>query len=111
LFVMLSKFAVGETRVEIQESVREKDVYIIQSGGGKVNDHLVIRDITLARVREKREDSGDSPGRGSLAGGNGDEKGETRVEIQESVREKDVYIIQSGGGKVNDHLLELPQMP
>ncbi|KAL2222729.1 ribose-phosphate pyrophosphokinase [Thermoascus aurantiacus ATCC 26904] len=39
--VLLSKFSVGETRVEIQESVREKDVYIIQSGGGKVNDHLM----------------------------------------------------------------------
>ena len=29
------------------------------------------------------------------------------MEIQESVRGKDVYIIQSGGGKVNDHLMEL----
>lgn len=38
---LLSKFAVGETRVEIQESVRGKDVFIIQSGGGKVNDHLM----------------------------------------------------------------------
>jgi ribose-phosphate pyrophosphokinase len=38
---LLAKFAVGETRVEIQESVRGKDVFIIQSGGGKVNDHLM----------------------------------------------------------------------
>lgn len=39
--VLLSKFSVGETRVEINESVRGKDVFIIQSGGGKVNDHLM----------------------------------------------------------------------
>ncbi|KAL9069736.1 MAG: hypothetical protein Q9161_005321 [Pseudevernia consocians] len=32
--VLLSKFSVGETRVEIKESVRGKDVYIIQSGSG-----------------------------------------------------------------------------
>ena len=32
---------------------------------------------------------------------------ETRVEIKESVRNKDVYIIQSGSGAVNDHLMEL----
>ena len=38
---ILSKFSVGETRVEIGESVRGKDVYIIQSGGGKVNDHFM----------------------------------------------------------------------
>jgi ribose-phosphate pyrophosphokinase len=49
--VLLSKFAVGETRVEIQESVREKDVYIIQSGGGKVNDHLVELLITISACK------------------------------------------------------------
>lgn len=32
--VLLGKFKVGETRVEIEESVRGKDVFIIQSGGG-----------------------------------------------------------------------------
>lgn len=49
--VLLSKFAVGETRVEIQESVREKDVYIIQSGAGKVNDHLIELLITISACK------------------------------------------------------------
>lgn len=46
--ILLSKFSVGETRVEINESVRGKDVYIIQSGGGKVNDHLMELLITIS---------------------------------------------------------------
>ena len=29
------------------------------------------------------------------------------MEIGDSVREKDVYIVQSGGGRVNDNLMEL----
>ena len=33
--------------------------------------------------------------------------GETMVEIQESVRGKDVYIIQTGSGTVNDSIMEL----
>ena len=45
--IILSKFSVGETRVEIGESVREKDVFIVQSGGGKVNDHLMELLITI----------------------------------------------------------------
>jgi len=45
--IFLSKFSVGETRVEIGESVREKDVFIVQSGGGKVNDHLMELLITI----------------------------------------------------------------
>ncbi|OJJ44344.1 hypothetical protein ASPZODRAFT_71800 [Penicilliopsis zonata CBS 506.65] len=49
--VLLSKFAVGETRVEIKESVRGKDVYIIQSGGGKVNDHLMELLITISACK------------------------------------------------------------
>ncbi|KAF4300994.1 ribose-phosphate pyrophosphokinase [Botryosphaeria dothidea] len=49
--ILLSKFAVGETRVEIQESVRGKDVFIIQSGGGKVNDHLMELLITVSACK------------------------------------------------------------
>lgn len=49
--ILLSKFSVGETRVEIEESVRGKDVYIIQSGGGKVNDHLMELLITISACK------------------------------------------------------------
>ncbi|PGH10890.1 hypothetical protein AJ80_07333 [Polytolypa hystricis UAMH7299] len=50
--VLLSKFSVGETRVEIGESVRGKDVFIIQSGGGgKVNDHLMELLITISACK------------------------------------------------------------
>ncbi len=48
---LLAKFAVGETRVEIGESVRGKDVYIIQSGGGKANDHLMELLITISACK------------------------------------------------------------
>jgi ribose-phosphate pyrophosphokinase len=48
---ILSKFSIGETRVEIGESVRGKDVYIIQSGGGKVNDHLMELLITVSACK------------------------------------------------------------
>ncbi|CAI4738395.1 BCN_G0048320.mRNA.1.CDS.1 [Saccharomyces cerevisiae] len=36
--VELGKFSNGETNIALRESVREKDVYIIQSGCGQVND-------------------------------------------------------------------------
>ncbi|KAI9808339.1 MAG: ribose-phosphate pyrophosphokinase [Phylliscum demangeonii] len=49
--ILLSKFSVGETRVEIKESVRGKDVYIIQSGCGKVNDHLMELLITISACK------------------------------------------------------------
>ena len=39
--VKTQKFANGETNVEIGESVRGEDVYIIQSGCGEVNDNLM----------------------------------------------------------------------
>lgn len=37
----LSKFANGETSITIKESIREKDVYVVQSGCGTVNDHFI----------------------------------------------------------------------
>lgn len=39
--VLLKKFANGETSVQLETSVREKDVFILQSGAGEVNDYLV----------------------------------------------------------------------
>lgn len=48
---ILSKFAVGESRLEIQDSVRGKDVYIIQSGSGKVNDHFVDLCIMISACK------------------------------------------------------------
>jgi len=39
--VVLKKFANKETNVEIGESVRGEDVYILQTGGGSVNDNLM----------------------------------------------------------------------
>jgi len=48
---MLGKFSNGETRVQIEESVRGKDVFIIQSGGGKVNDHLLELLITISACK------------------------------------------------------------
>lgn len=37
----LGKFSNGETSISIGESVREKDVYVIQSGCGHVNDNFI----------------------------------------------------------------------
>jgi ribose-phosphate pyrophosphokinase len=48
---LFSKFAVGETRVEIGESVRGKDVYIIQSSAGSVNDHFVELLIAISACK------------------------------------------------------------
>jgi ribose-phosphate pyrophosphokinase len=49
--ILLGKFSVGETRVEIKESVRGKDVYIIQSGSGKVNDLIMELLITISACK------------------------------------------------------------
>lgn len=37
----VAKFSNGETSVTIRDSVREKDVYVVQSGSGHVNDNLM----------------------------------------------------------------------
>ena len=49
--ILLGKFSVGETRVEIGESVRGKDVFIVQSGGGKINDHLMELLVTVSACK------------------------------------------------------------
>lgn len=48
---ILTKFSVGESRLEIQDSVRGKDVYIIQSGSGKVNDNFVDLCIMISACK------------------------------------------------------------
>lgn len=48
---ILSKFSVGESRCEIKDSVRGKDVYIIQTAGGKVNDHFVDLCIMISACK------------------------------------------------------------
>ncbi len=37
----LKRFANAETSVELETSVRDADVYIIQSGSSQVNDHIM----------------------------------------------------------------------
>lgn len=48
---ILSKFSGGESRCEIKDSVRGKDVFIIQTGGGAVNDHLVDLCIMISACK------------------------------------------------------------
>jgi len=48
---ILTKFSAGESRLEIQDSVRGKDVYIIQSGAGKVNDNFVDLCIMISACK------------------------------------------------------------
>lgn len=49
--ITLSKFSNGETRVEVGESVREKDVFIVQSGAGHVNDNFMELLITISACK------------------------------------------------------------
>lgn len=49
--VDVKKFSNGETSVEIRDSVREKDVFIVQSGCGEVNDNFMELLITIAACK------------------------------------------------------------
>jgi ribose-phosphate pyrophosphokinase len=49
--VKLSKFSNHETNVEVVESVRGMDVFIVQSGCGAVNDHLMELLIMISACR------------------------------------------------------------
>ncbi|KAK4154280.1 phosphoribosyltransferase-like protein [Chaetomidium leptoderma] len=52
---ILTKFSSGESRCEIQDSVRGKDVYIIQTGSGgngsKLNDHFMDLCIMISACK------------------------------------------------------------
>ncbi|KAH7320216.1 phosphoribosyltransferase-like protein [Stachybotrys elegans] len=48
---ILGKFSSGESRCEIKDSVRGKDVYIIQSGSGHVNDNLIDLCIMISACK------------------------------------------------------------
>ena len=48
---ILSKFEVGESRCEIKDSVRGKDVFIIQTGSGHVNDNFVDLCIMISACK------------------------------------------------------------
>lgn len=45
------KFSNGEISIEVKNSVREKDVFIIQSGCGHVNDNFLELLITIAACK------------------------------------------------------------
>ncbi|KOS22281.1 Ribose-phosphate pyrophosphokinase 5 [Escovopsis weberi] len=48
---ILTKFSGGESRCEIKDSVRGKDVYIVQSGSGNVNDNLIDLCIMISACK------------------------------------------------------------
>ncbi|TQN74632.1 Ribose-phosphate pyrophosphokinase 5 [Colletotrichum shisoi] len=48
---ILSKFSVGESRCEIKDSVRGKDVFIIQSASGSVNDGFMDLCIMISACK------------------------------------------------------------
>lgn len=49
--IKLGKFSNGETSISVNESVREKDVYVIQSGCGHVNDNFMELLVILSACK------------------------------------------------------------
>lgn len=69
-----------------------KDVVVLGGSSLPVLTRLICRNLTLDQSSvQKRKFS----------------NGETSIEIKDSVREKDVFIVQSGCGEVNDNFIEL----
>ncbi|KAK0378463.1 ribose-phosphate diphosphokinase [Colletotrichum limetticola] len=48
---ILSKFSVGESRCEIKDSVRGKDVFIVQTASGNVNDNFMDLCIMISACK------------------------------------------------------------
>ncbi|KAF8002097.1 hypothetical protein HF325_003062 [Metschnikowia pulcherrima] len=69
-----------------------KDVLVFGGSSLPLLTDLICRNLTLekGKVHQKKFSNG-----------------ETSIEIKDSVREKDVFIVQSGCGHVNDNFLEL----
>jgi hypothetical protein len=64
---ILSKFSGGESRCEIRDSVRGKDVFIVQSGGGAVNDHVIELCISEFVTPFPPHKTGSSQGEGGVS--------------------------------------------
>ncbi|KAL8866618.1 MAG: hypothetical protein Q9174_006194, partial [Haloplaca sp. 1 TL-2023] len=47
----LGKFSNGETSVSVQTSIRDQDVFIVQSGSDKINDSLVELLVMIAACK------------------------------------------------------------
>ena len=48
----IGKFPDGETRIEVLNSVRGKDVFIVQSTSSPVNDNLMELMLTISTIRK-----------------------------------------------------------
>jgi ribose-phosphate pyrophosphokinase len=48
---MMSKFGNGECQIEIQEDVRNKDVFVVQSSSDDTNDHIMELLLTLDALK------------------------------------------------------------